>query len=87
MHFQHTQRFRGSDFADYVIDAFDWLRQEGERAPKMMSVGLHPRMIGRPGRVGALDRILHHVTEKDCAWIASREDIARHCLEHLPNAV
>jgi peptidoglycan/xylan/chitin deacetylase (PgdA/CDA1 family) len=86
MHFQHTQRFRGADFADYVIDAFDWLRREGERAPKMLSIGLHLRMIGRPGRIGALDRILRHVSQARCAWISSREDIARHCLEHLPGA-
>jgi allantoinase len=45
---------------------------------------LHPRMIGRPGRIGALDRILRHVVEGRCAWISSREAIARHCLENLP---
>jgi allantoinase len=84
MHYQHTQRFRGADFASYVIDAFAWLQREGEHAPKMMSVGLHPRMIGRPGRIGALDRILRHVVEGRCAWISSREAIARHCLENLP---
>ena len=84
MHFQHTQRFRGTDFADYVIGAFEWLRQEGERAPKMLSIGLHPRMIGRPGRIGALDRILAHVIQSRCAWVAPREAIARHWLEHLP---
>lgn len=81
MHFQHTQRFSGSDFADYVIDAFDWLAREGETAPKMMSVGLHPRMIGRPGRMGALDRILTHVVGSGVAWIAPRRAIARHWLD------
>ena len=83
MHFQHTQRFYGDDFADYVIDAFDWLCREGAKSPKMMSIGLHPRMIGRPGRMGALDRILKHMSAADCAWITSRENIARHCLERL----
>ena len=54
-----TNRFRGaSDFADYVLEAFDWLYREGLRAPKMMSIGLHLRVIGRPGRIGALERIL-----------------------------
>ena len=59
MQFQNTNRFRGAaDFADYVLEAFDWLYREGASAPKMMSVGLHLRIIGRPGRIGALDRIL-----------------------------
>lgn len=84
MHFQHTGRFRGDDFADYVIDAYDWLAREGEDAPKMMSIGLHLRMIGRPGRIGALERILRHVTASDAAWIATRAEIARHWLERFP---
>jgi len=86
MHFHHTQRFRGADFADYVIAAFDWLAREGERAPKMMSVGLHLRMIGRPGRIGALDAILRHVTQGGVAWIATRAAIARHWLGVFPEA-
>jgi peptidoglycan/xylan/chitin deacetylase (PgdA/CDA1 family) len=86
MHFQHTQRFRGADFADYIIAAFDWLVREGERAPKMMSVGLHLRMIGRPGRIGALDTILRHVTQGEAAWIAPRAAIARHWLATFPEA-
>jgi len=85
MHFQGTHRFRGADdFADYVIDAFDWLYREGETAPKMMSIGLHLRMIGRPGRVGALDRILRYVRGKERVWIARRGDIARHWLDQGP---
>jgi peptidoglycan/xylan/chitin deacetylase (PgdA/CDA1 family) len=86
MHFQHSQRFRGADFADYVIAAFDWLVREGARAPKMMSVGLHLRMIGRPGRMGALDAILRHVTQSKAAWIAPRAAIARHWLATFPEA-
>ncbi|OYX11691.1 MAG: chitin deacetylase [Rhizobiales bacterium 32-66-8] len=84
MHFQHTQRFRGSDFADYVIDAFDWLVREGDRAPKMMSVGLHLRMIGRPGRMGALDRILRHMAGRSDAWITTRSAIANHWITRVP---
>ena len=81
MHFQHTQRFRGAaDFADYVIEAFDWLHREGAHAPKMMSIGLHLRMIGRPGRIGALERILAHMADTRGVWIARRADIARHWL-------
>ncbi|NVO17755.1 MAG: polysaccharide deacetylase family protein [Rhodoplanes sp.] len=86
MHFQHTQRFSGADFADYVIDAFDWLVREGATAPKMMSVGLHPRMIGRPGRMGALDRILSRVTGSGAAWVAPRAAIARHWLDTFGTA-
>lgn len=86
MHYQHTQRFRGADFADYVIAAFDWLAREGERAPKMMSVGLHLRMIGRPGRIGALEAILRHVTRAGTGWIAPRAALARHWLERFPEA-
>jgi peptidoglycan/xylan/chitin deacetylase (PgdA/CDA1 family) len=85
MHFQHTGRFRGADFADYVIDAYDWLVREGATAPKMMSIGLHLRMIGRPGRIGALDRILRHITASEAAWIARRADIAKHWLAIFPN--
>ena len=84
MHYQHTGRFRGADFADYVIDAYDWLVREGATAPKMMSIGLHLRMIGRPGRIGALDRILGHITASNAAWIARRADIARHWRATFP---
>jgi peptidoglycan/xylan/chitin deacetylase (PgdA/CDA1 family) len=86
MHFQHTQRFRGSDFADYIIGAYDWLVREGARAPKMMSVGLHLRMIGRPGRIGALETILRHVAQGNSAWIAPRVAIARHWRETFPES-
>jgi peptidoglycan/xylan/chitin deacetylase (PgdA/CDA1 family) len=81
MHFQHTNRFgRAADFSDYVIDAFDWLAREGERTPKLMSVGLHLRMIGRPGRIAALERILGHARRSGVAWIATRAAIAGHWL-------
>jgi peptidoglycan/xylan/chitin deacetylase (PgdA/CDA1 family) len=82
MQFQSTNRFRGaSDFADYVLDAFDWLHREGAHAPKMLSIGLHLRMIGRPGRIVALDRILSAMRAKGGAWIARRDEIARHWLK------
>ncbi|WP_246659167.1 polysaccharide deacetylase family protein [Rhizobium sp. FY34] len=75
MHYFHTQRFSGNDFADYVNNAADWLHGEGG---KMLSVGLHLRMIGRPGRMGALAKILDHIAAKDNVWVARRADIARH---------
>ena len=60
MHYhQGFHRFvTARDFAEYTTDAFDTLWAEGERHPKMMSIGLHLRMIGRPGRIAALDRIV-----------------------------
>ncbi|MFG1345943.1 polysaccharide deacetylase family protein [Xanthobacter autotrophicus DSM 431] len=68
------------DFARYCIDAFDKLYEEGEEAPRMMSVGLHLRIIGRPGRIGGLERFLAHAAGKAGVWFARREDIARHWL-------
>lgn len=80
MHFhQGTQRFvTASDFAEYVTDAFDCLWREGATAPKMLSVGLHLRMIGRPGRIGGLERVLAHMIGKGGVWFARRDEIARH---------
>ncbi len=66
------------DFARYCIDAFDWMRREGEKAPRMMSVGLHLRIIGKPGRIAGLERLLGHVAKADGVWIARRRDIAEH---------
>jgi len=83
MHFQHTHRFvRADDFAGYVIDAFDWLWREGGDCPKMMSVGVHLRMLGRPARMWALERILQHMQSRGQVWIARRDQIARHWLQH-----
>jgi len=82
MHFQQTNRHAcAGDFAGYVLDAFDWLSREGARSPKMMSIGLHLRMIGRPGRIAALDRILAHLDASGVAWIATRAAIARHWID------
>jgi putative urate catabolism protein len=70
------------DFYDYLVDSFEQLWEEGGR---MMSVGLHCRIVGRPGRVRALDRFLTHVRERDGVWVATRADIARHWhAEHAP---
>lgn len=66
------------DFARYCIDAFDRLYAEGERAPRMMSVGLHLRIIGRPGRIAGLEQFLDHVLLRPGVWFARRADIARH---------
>ena len=66
------------DFSRYCIDAFDWLWREGKRTPAMMSVGLHLRIIGRPGRIRGLEALLEHVQGHDGVWIARRRDIAKH---------
>lgn len=82
MRFQRPEAgfVRAADFAEYVIDAFDWLWEEGATTPKMMTVGLHLRTIGRPARIGGLERVLRHLRGKGGAWIARRDQIARHWL-------
>lgn len=83
MQFQHTQRFdTGRAFAEYVTDAVDWLAREGAGRPRMLSVGLHLRMVTRPARIGAVERILQHLQQRADCWIATREQIARHWLQH-----
>ncbi len=85
MHFhQGRQRFvTARDFTEYVNDAFDTLWREGASAPKLLSVGLHLRMIGRPGRIGALDRVLEHMRDRGGAWFARRDAIARHWISRF----
>lgn len=63
---------------DYMVDSFDALYREGEYQPRMMSVGLHCRLAGRPGRAQALERFLDHVASHEQVWVARRCDIARH---------
>jgi putative urate catabolism protein len=79
MRFVNPQGFgNGEAFFTYLKDGFDLLYAEGEAAPKMMSVGLHCRLVGRPGRAAALARFLDYVASRDRVWVASRLDIARH---------
>ena len=79
MRFATAQGFNTADhFYVYLRDAFDTLYEEGERAPKMMSVGMHARLLGRPGRFQALKKFVDHVTKFDGVWMARRIDIARH---------
>ena len=74
----------GQDWLDYVRDAFDVLYAESAEHPKMMSVGLHLRLIGRPGRAASLARFLDHVQQHDDVWICRRIDIARHWIATHP---
>ena len=68
----------GQDFAQYLIDTFDVLYAEGEECPKMMSVGMHCRLLGKPARMAGLMKFLDHVEKHDRVWVARRIDIARH---------
>lgn len=76
----------GDEWLAYVRDAFDVLYAEGAERPKMMSVGLHLRLIGRPGRAAALARFFDHVARHDRVWITRRVDIARHWIGQHPSA-
>jgi putative urate catabolism protein len=79
MRFINAQGFgSGEQFFNYLRDTFDVLYEEGASAPKMMSVGLHCRLVGRPGRTAALIRFLDYVAQHDRVWVATRRDIARH---------
>lgn len=85
MRFATNQGFNSGDqFFAYLRDSFDVLYAEGETAPKMMSVGLHCRLVGRPGRAAALARFLDYVQSHDAAWVATRADIAQHWRERFP---
>jgi allantoinase len=79
MRFSLPQGFaQAEDFFTYLRDSFDALYAEGAASPKMMSVGMHCRLLGRPGRIVALQRFLDHVQKHDRVWICRRLDIARH---------
>ncbi len=78
---------KAADFYDFMKDAFDLLRDEGATAPKMMSVGLHVRMIGHPARAAGLVRFLDYVQRFDDVWLCGRDDIARHWIETHPPTV
>ena len=79
MRFATPQGFNSGDqFFAYLRDAFDVLHAEGERAPKMLSIGLHCRLAGRPARLAALARFLDYVQARPDVWVARRIDIARH---------
>lgn len=85
MRFATAQGFNtGSHFFEYLKDAFDVLYAEGGDKPVMMSIGLHCRLVGRPGRFRGLQRFLDHIEKHDRVWVTRRIDIARHWTEHHP---
>lgn len=76
----------GEDFFTYLKDAFDTLYAEGQDgAPKMMSIGLHCRLIGRPGKIAGLKRFIDYIQGFDGVWCPRRIDVARHWAEHHPH--
>jgi len=86
MRFTTHQGFNAGDqFFTYLKDTFDMLYAEGETAPKMMSVGLHCRLVGRPGRAAALARFLDYVQRHDRVWLCRHIDIAQHWMAHHPD--
>ena len=86
MRFATNQGFNSGDqFFNYLKDCFDVLYKEGEQNPKMMSVGLHCRLIGRPGRLKSLEKFLDYVSKFEDIWICKRIDIANHWIKNYPN--
>jgi len=75
----------GNEFFTYLKDSFDILYAEGKTQPKMMTVGLHARLIGRPGRIGSLHKFLDYVLGHEQIWVCRRDDLARYWAEHYPN--
>ena len=83
MRFATNQGFNsGDDFYTYLKDSFDALYNEGNTSPKMMSVGLHCRIIGRAGRIQSLKKFLDYVLKHDDVWICKRIDIAKHWIKN-----
>jgi len=86
MRFLTNQGFNSGDqFFNYLKDSFDTLYEEGKDKPKMMSIGLHCRIIGKPGRIQSLKKFLDYITNFDRVWICKREDIANHWIKNYNN--
>ncbi|NVJ90728.1 MAG: allantoinase PuuE [Methylocystaceae bacterium] len=85
MRFATAQGFHNADqFFTYLKDAFDVLYAEGATTPKMMSIGMHCRILGRPARFKAIEKFLDYVMDHDNVWICRRDDIARHWHKNHP---
>lgn len=85
MRFAAVQGFNsGNQFFTYLKDSFDVLYAEGAETPRMMSVGLHCRLVGRPGRIAALERFIDYVQGHEAVWLCRRVEIARHWRERHP---
>lgn len=86
MRFSGTGLNTGEQFFSYLKDAFDVLYAEGEETPKMLSVGLHCRIVGRPGKMAGLERFIRYAQSHQDVWFCRRIEIARHWREHHPHA-
>ena len=85
MRFASAQGFNsGEQFYQYLKDAFDVLCEEGNYAPKMLSIGLHCRIVGRPARMAALQRFIEYVQSHDRVWLSTRQEIAQHWKDNFP---
>jgi allantoinase len=85
MRFASPQGFNtGEQFFTYLKDSFDVLYAEGEESPKMLSIGMHCRLLGRPGKFRALQRFLDYIEQYDRVWVCRRQDIADHWLAQHP---
>lgn len=81
----HNAWLSPDNFATYLISAFDELYKEGvEGSPKMLSIGLHARLVGRPGRIAGLRKFFEHVERREGVWYATREEIADHWIKTHP---
>jgi allantoinase len=85
MRFAAAQGFNtGEHFFQYLKDSFDVLYAEGEDSPKMLSIGMHCRLLGRPGRMRSLQKFLDYIESHDRVWVCRRVDIAKHWLATHP---
>ena len=74
-----------SDFEEYLKNAFDTLYEEGSKGkPKMMTIGLHCRITGKPGRITAIRNFVEYIEKKEHVWVTTRKDIAQHFREQFP---
>jgi allantoinase len=85
MRFASPQGFNTAEqFFTYLRDTFDVLYEEGETAPKMMSIGMHCRLLGRPGKFRGLQRFLDHIQQHEDVWVCTRQQIADHWIATHP---
>ena len=83
MRFATNQGFNtGDHFFSYLKDSFDTLYEEGKKSPKMMSIGLHCRLIGKPGRIRSLKKFIDYMLKHKNIWICKRVDIAKHWIKN-----
>ena len=84
VHFKLPSGFSGSNqFYEYICDSINYLYKEGSHKPKMLNIGLHPRLIGRPGRMIAIEKIIKHIKKLDKVWLCNREQIANHWIKNF----